>query len=239
MAQRTLPKIVTDLFIQQLKWSLWFLSTVLVIQLAVFWFVAEPGVRELSFLTFAFQPSKIYMLVIGTLSAFYYLSFFVKQGITRKDYFLGTALSAAGLAFTIIVITALVSGVLFFIGTFTDFLADMSTVTFLNTQSEWVLPIIVFSIIIFAYYLAGWMISVGFYRFGGLGGLAIIVLAIVFISAIDLLWEFELTHPVGVWLNLNLNEFPLSVSLIGTGILLAACLWIIRSITKKMTIKIE
>lgn len=48
----------------------------------------------------------------------------------------------------------------------------------MDLQSHWLLAILFF---IFGYYLVGWLIGAGFYRYGGLFGLAFIIMALVIV----------------------------------------------------------
>ncbi len=235
----TALKIGADLYKIQMKWALWFLLIVLVVQFALLILVPEPEIRDLSYLMFTFQPTKIFMLICGMIVIFAFFTLFIKQGVTRKDFFAGMAIAGVWLAFTMIIISALIAGILMFIGNFTPLFSDMTTSTFLNTQSDWIVPILALSLIILVYYLAGWMIGIGFYRFGGLGGLGFIALAITFMTVADILWESEISHPLAGFINLNLSELAIPVSLTGTLILQGLGLWMIRTVTRRVTIKME
>jgi len=239
MLSKVSTKLATDLFAIQFKWSLWFLGIVLSIHVIVMRFVPDVAERELNFLAFVYQPSKIFMLVIGIITVLAFLTYFVRQGIIRKDIVSATVMAAFGLAFVMIIISALTTGILLLISNFIPFPQDTGASIFLHTQSEWIVPIIAFSLIIFSYYLAGMLIGIGFYRFGVWGGLGYIAISIVFMSLTDLLWEFEVAHQFFNWLNLGDMELPLTVSFIGSIILLGFSLWIIRATTKRVRIKME
>ncbi|WP_289215516.1 hypothetical protein [Halobacillus campisalis] len=51
-----------------MKTSIWFIVTVLFIYVGLHIFLAHVDVLQQNFLSFAVEPSKIYMLVMGTLS---------------------------------------------------------------------------------------------------------------------------------------------------------------------------
>ncbi|WP_416148007.1 hypothetical protein ACM26V_17390 [Salipaludibacillus sp. HK11] len=239
MISKTASKLGIDLFSLQMKWAMWFLPIIFILYLGVLWFLPDADVNEMSFLSFAFEPAKIFMLVCGIISVFAFLSYYVRQGITRKDYFKGTGIAAVGMAIVMMIIIAIVAAILFFIGSYVNFLSDINTSTFLNTQSDWFIPVIAFSLILTSYYVAGWLIGVGFYRYGGWGGMGFIAIALVFTTLTDVLWEAEASHPWASWLNLNMSQLAIPISFIGALIFISIGLWIIRATTKRIPIKVE
>ncbi|KHF41695.1 hypothetical protein [Halalkalibacter okhensis] len=232
-------KVAFDLFAIQMKWSLWYIPIVFVIYLIVEHFVTEVEEMGLSFMSFFFEPTKIYMLVIGIISCLAFLTYFVKNGVTRKDYFIGSSIASAGVAFSLMLISVIVTGILLLLGTFTTYSPLTNQVAFLDTNSFWVIPLISFSLIVLCYYIGGWIIAVGFYRFGGWGGLGFILIAILFLSLTDLLWEGELTHPLANYLNLTIPALSIFSSIIGTLLLIGVGLFLIRKVTKRIAIKLE
>jgi hypothetical protein len=233
-SKNSIPKVATDMSWLQLSWSTWFISFVFIAYIVLGKIIGNSEVSQESFLTFAYSPSKVYMLVIGIVSVSSFLTFYVKQGITRKDYFFGAAISS--------VIVSLILMIIAGIGTSIEqlFIPTLEIVSFVGTEASWLLTVVVFSLNILVYYIAGWLIGAGFYRFGGIGGMLYIILAVVAVSTSDILWEFELKNPLKKLLHFN-NQwgFPLSVSFIGTFLLLAIVLWIIRFTTKRVRIKMK
>ncbi|MBU9711651.1 hypothetical protein [Evansella tamaricis] len=232
-------KIAKDLFFIQIKWALWFIPIVFAVYLIVPHFVKDVAELNLHFLSFIYQPTKIFMLVIGIITSLYYLPYFVSNGITRKDYFYGAAIGSATVAFGIMFLSAILAGILELIGAFSNYQPSTSTMEFLqSTSSIWIIPILVYSFISIGYYISGWMIALGFYRFGGWGGMGFILVAILYINLTDLIWEGHASHPFG-WLNIPFPDLPLPVSLIGALIFILLGFMVIRKVSKRITIAME
>lgn len=223
-------KVAFDLFYTQMVWSLWYIPVVLVIYL-VRNFIPNADIENFNLASAIFQPSKIYMLVIGIITSFAFLSHYVKNGITRKDYFIGSAIAAASVAISIIVLSIIPNEVFRLFGWSTS-ITDIG----LNGTSIWVYPIAL-SLILVSYYVAGWIIAVSFYKFGGVGAL-FIPLAILIICLTDLLWGLPITGPAA-FLNISLPETSPLLSMVSTFVLIGLGLWIIRMITKEITIDPE
>lgn len=232
----TMFKVATDLFFIQMKWTLWYILVIFIIYLLLPMFpdIAE---EELNFLSTTFSSSKVYMLVIGILSALVFFNHYVQNGITRKDYFSGSAFAATGLAFAIMIIASITNSIVHLIEPITGFSPSNTYSEFLSTTSMWFIPILVFSMIILCYYIAGWMIIAGNQRFGSWGLFGFILIALLYIAVIDLLWEGEISHPLVNSLGISFSNLPTSITLVCTLILIAAGLLLIRILTKRVAIQ--
>ncbi|MGG6311390.1 hypothetical protein [Paenibacillus macerans] len=219
--------IARDMSWLQLIWSAWFISFVIL-------FYALIEIDAQNFLPFAYQPSKVFMLVIGILSVSGFLTFFVKQGVTRKAYFYGSSLAAAAVALVLM-------GFVGVLGSLQQLLFPVAqTRNFLGENFSWPLTVLVYSLNILVYYVAGYLIGAGFYRFGKIGGMLYIVLALAVILISDVMWEFELKETIQrvVYLG-DILDFPVWGSLTGTLLLVGVTLWIIRATTKRVRIKLK
>ncbi|MFT8321833.1 MAG: hypothetical protein ABF649_13080 [Bacillus sp. (in: firmicutes)] len=231
--KNNISKIATDMSWLQLTWSAWFLSIVFVLYIALRMIGGDTTITHKSFLTFSYQPAKIYMLVIGIISVSGFLTFYVKQGVSRKDYFFGGSISAIIVSLMIMIIAGIVALVENF------FVPAIETGSFLGPEASWVLIIAVYSLNILVYYVAGWLIGAGFYRFGA-AGILYIIQAIILVVISDIFWQFELKNPLKKLITIHSQwEFSFSLSVIGTFVLLSIALWIIRSTTKRVRIKLK
>jgi hypothetical protein len=231
-------KVATDMSIMHLKWATWGLSLTLIAYIILSKIdgtIVMNGqkINEQIFLTFALQPAKTGLFIIGIISVSSFLSFYVKQGVTRKDYFYGHAISSIIVPFVLMVFAGIISF-------FEQLLIPTKEIdSFLGPDSSWLLVVSVYSLSILVYYLAGSLIGAGFFKYGA-GGLLYIVFAIILVSVVDMLWDYKLenlffdTYSVS-----NPMELPLFLSYIGTIGLLAITLWIIRITTKRVSIKIK
>ncbi|WP_332633938.1 hypothetical protein [Halalkalibacter flavus] len=227
-------KIAVDLYSVQMKWVAWYLPIVYVFYFSVFWFLNEPEIRTMSLLTFTFQTATIFLLVCGILSSLAFLPMYVKHGVTRKSYFQGAFLSSIGLVITIIGITAILTWVisLFKMNVFTEVV--LSTLGI----NSWLLTIISYIIVVMIYFLVGWLVGLGFYRYGGSGGFVSIVVAFVIVSLSDLLWAFSIPKPIMGLFNLDIPVPHVSIAIVGSIIIAAISTILVHKIVKETPIKI-
>jgi hypothetical protein len=227
-------KVAVDMSFLQLIWSAWFMSFVFIAYLVLQRFIDNEAVNEQNFLTFTYGPAKIYMLIIGILSVHAFLTFYVKNGVTRKDYFKGAALSSIIISLVLMIAAG-------FIGAIEKMIDPaIETISFVGPDASLLLNILVFSLNILVCYTAGWLIGAGFYRFGGIGGMLYIVLAIVVISFSDLLWEAELREPMRYLLDLSgQQEFSTVSAFLFSSLLVILTLWIIRTTTKRVRVRLK
>lgn len=208
----------------QLTWSAWFISFVILAYALI-------EINAQNFITFAFQPSKVFMLVIGIISVSGFLSFFARFGVTRKAYFYGSSLAAATVALVLM-------GGVGVIGSLQHWLIPApEKVSFLGENASWLLTMIVYVLNALMYYLAGYVIGVGFYRFGKLGGMLYIVLALGVLFASEAMWDLELKDLLNRVV--YIGHLPVWGSLLGTLLLAALALGIIWATMKRARIKIK
>ncbi|MDZ5712716.1 hypothetical protein [Jeotgalibacillus haloalkalitolerans] len=225
-------KIAFNLTFMQLGWSTWMIGIVLLmfITLQIFTdfklFLNDEEVAFQGFIHFIENPYKIFMLVVGIMSVPKFLSWFVKTGVTRKDYFTGTAVASAGLSVIFMIIALVIAGI-------EQLVAPVEVVTFLGEDATWLMIFIVYTLNIFVYYLAGWLIGAGYYRFGFWGLLLSIAGALGLIFMMDLLWTNELETPLHAFENM-----PIFISFGVTVILIGISLWVIRMTTKRVRVKL-
>jgi hypothetical protein len=190
----------------------------------------ERAISGYPFLDFIYKPARIFMLVIGLNSVSGFLVYYVKNGVTRKDYFYGAAVSAAAVALAIVLSAAAVSLLLPRNGL--EPLID----SWAGSVAAYVLHLLVF-------YAAGWMIGSGFYRFDSNGGVLYIILAVLLSLAVDVLWNLEF---IGIGKLLfriggldNARPFPFAASVPGTLLLFGLMLGIVRMTTKRVRVKLK
>ncbi|SES31255.1 hypothetical protein [Psychrobacillus sp. OK032] len=251
------PKVATDLFWVQFFWAFGFLGVLLVVQIIKTILSTTKGIEMNDYFDAVFIAANIFMLVIGIISTYGFLPYYVSNGVTRKDYFKGSAIASVGLSITIPIIASIVSVIQIFLvnlinlsilkdssfdnnagaegSIIGEIILSIIFTPFVDLQSNWLLAIFVFALNIFIYYLVGWLIGSGFYRFGVLFGLISIIIAFLIIYAQDLLLSIALDLPVqDMFATL---DFPIYVSVIGIFVLIAITLWMIRQLTKRVAVK--
>ncbi|CAM4287625.1 hypothetical protein BAMA_04055 [Bacillus manliponensis] len=251
-------KVARDMFFVQLIWSSWYLLFLLTANIIIGILITRRGVIEGDFLEggfidFSHHSSRVFMLVIGIISAYAFIRFYVKQGVTRKDYFFGAALGSIGLSLVIPVLCTILSGIQHIIINIFQFSPVIDNTPFLGSYTNWFSIIIVYTLNIFTYYIIGWLIGAGYHRYGWIIGFGFIALGIACASLLEFLWTFDtsfldirgpariLSLPADVIVNMlpNINHLPMYVSLLGNILLLGVGLWIIRIVTKRATIKVK
>ena len=234
-------KLAFDMCYLQMGWTLWYIPIVLIgylVILPILGNFTDISETDLNFMSFLLQPSRIYMAIIGIITYSALFPFFVKQGVTRKQYFVGSALAAAGVALGINIVSALITGILQIVSRLTPYAPGQGHMAFLENFSSWHVPLLTFSLIILTYYIAGWIIGIGFYRSSWAGAGSIIV-ALVYVYLLDLLWEGQLSLNITSSLNITFPNQIFSLSLVGNLILIGLGLWVIRIATKDVPIKVK
>ncbi|WP_026690526.1 hypothetical protein [Alteribacter aurantiacus] len=227
-------KIAVDLYFIQMKWVAWYLPIVYAFYFAVVWFVHEPELRSMSLLTFTFQTATIFMLVCGILSSLAFLPMYVKHGVTRRSYFQGAFLSSLGLTMTIIGITAIGTWIISFINITVFSEIQLSPLG----ENSWLLTMSAYFLVVTIYFLVGWLVGLGFYRYGGAGGFVTILVGLLIVSLNDLLWNFNTPRPVMGLLNLNLPVPPIAIAIAGSIIIAVITTVLVHRVVKETPIKI-
>ncbi|WP_152656001.1 hypothetical protein [Oceanobacillus sp. CFH 90083] len=211
----TPKKITRLLFGEQVKWTMWFLSFMFVIYIVVVSLVSGPHSSFVDLASFSNGSSAIYMLVIGILTTTVFFPYYMQQGATRKNFFLGTMLASALLAITITVIIILLSFILQFAAGWAGWNIHTQEVDFTSSFSAFIYTFISFVISHLIYFLIGWVIGLTFYRAGWLYGMLSIAFGIICLGITGIL--LEITHISFFTQQINLPIFvsvPLSLVLI-------------------------
>jgi len=260
-AKAIFPKVAIDMFFVQMKWTGWFLAIMILIQIAKTAFLAFSGNDLDSFFVSVSVASNIFMLVIGILAGIFFPWYFVRHGVTRKDYFLGTVTAAVSMAAIIPVIVKFISLIEQFIlkiilavevkpfksdlfdpdefEPLGDIIEMIIVSPMVDPQSNLLLAVFLFSINILMCYAVGFLIGCGFFRFG-YGGFLYIALGIVFTAAYDLVLILGLGQALpGTFAQLLSNvDLSLMQAIAGVLALIALAMWLIRQTTKRLVIKV-
>ncbi|SFE03448.1 hypothetical protein SAMN05216238_107142 [Lentibacillus persicus] len=253
------PKVAFDMFTMQMVWSLYFLGSLLAVHIMMVVLAVNINDSIGDFLFFSHGSAKIYMLVIGIISTYGFLTHFAHHGVTRKDYFKGAFIAAIGVALAIAVIAAAVTGIEYVMiemtGTQDVLERSLSAVDITSNSisvelpdiifqssvllhgTNWVASLFLFSLNVLTYFAAGWLIGSGFYRFGWVIGLGFIVLSLLFMVTGDLIWGIELGEPLSNWLPFSSISLPFYVSFLYNLIMIGVMLVLIRLAIRHTPIK--
>ncbi len=228
------PKIAKDTFLIQLNWAIWFISIVFAIFVVVRVFFNHTDVIDVNFLSIALPPSKIFMLVTGIMVCFTFLEYFISLRATRKQFFKGIVLSSIGVAIVITVFTFILQGLAYVLGEFTPLNLGQLGVF----ENEGILFIVQHIMMLIAYYSAGWIISIGFYRYG-IGGLLFVLIGLAVISGVELLWEGNLSNTILNWLNVQVSSLNFFTALLLSIALISLSYLIVKRVTNRVPIKVS
>ena len=254
---RNFPKVASDLFMVQGIWASGYLGIMLVVQIVKIILSLLSNNEVATFFDTTFIASNIFMLVIGIISVSGFLPHYVGQGVTRRDYFKGTILGAIGLALAISIVSAAVTGIFHVLTKLLKLQMDMTSLEnvhideggnvvgmfvksviltpHVELSSNWLLATLVFASNIFIYYVIGWLIGAAFSRLGAGKGILLMIAGILAIHAADILLSLSLGLEVPSFV--AHFEMPFFVPLITLFLLIVACLWVIRLLTKRIIVK--
>lgn len=256
------PKIAVDMFWIQLFWALGYLGVLFVIHVIkiVTSLINNDGVSP--YFANVYVTSNIFMLVIGIISTYGFLQYFVENGVTRKDYFKGAALASIWLSLSIPVVTSLVSllefaiikmvNINFFVdksmflvesedfggpikNIFGNVVISIVLPPSVSLTDHWLLAVLVLALNLFCFYLIGWFISASFYRLGGVVGLVSVIISFIIVFSYDFLLRTVLNLPAVAMF--GAIQVPMVVAAIGIIIIISITIWMIRQLTKRVPIK--
>lgn len=249
-------KVALDLYKIQFSWALSFLGFFIFLQ------IARPIVAMIPFINMnkkinfgnyfdtVFTFSNIFMLVIGIIVASSFLSYYVRNGVTRKDFFKGATIASVGLSISIPIVSSLFYTLLNIFIKFTGFpFMENSELTtrvidsddgfvgeiiqiiilppFVTLESSWLLAMALFTLNVLTYYVIGWFIGSAFYRFGVPIGLVSILLSFIVIYMRD----FLLNHAMN-------SDTSLLLAFFGATAFVMILLWLIKQFTKRLAITV-
>lgn len=233
-SKTSISKIGLDLYLNQMKWTLWYFAFALVLNaVALFGTSSEAQDPVL----FAYRPTKTYLLILGIVAATSFLTFYVKSGVTRKKYFWGTLSAALGLTLSITLVLTVATLLLQAFPGLNG--AGLQSSQYFLFQENSIDAIMTAWINLLTFYLAGWLISAGFYRFKGVVRMGFIVLAIVTIGITDFLWQYELRGLIDRVIHWEPSLVPGYVSFLSSAVLLSLVLWLIRGVTRRAPVKLK
>ncbi|PRO64504.1 hypothetical protein [Alkalicoccus urumqiensis] len=233
MRQDVWKKAARDLVYMQGQWALWVVGIMILIYAALQLFSREPDLEAMSAAAFVFQGATIFMLVCGILSCYGFLPMLISFGLTRRHYFLATAVSALVLSALMMAGAAVLSVVFslaFGFGT-------GGALAFAESAS--LLQVPVYVLIIYVYFLAGWLISLGFYRWRMWGGFPAIAAALLLMAAMEYVWNFNTPQPFFTFLS-DMNQLPAAgLALTVTLLLAAGVTYGIRAASAAVPVKVK
>lgn len=231
------PKIALDFFLEQFKWSIWFFSFLILAHVIGMFIVNRNGETVEGFFVFSSYSAAIFMLVCGIIAAFGFMSYFVQQGISRKNMYLGTIIGAFVLAVAVTLVPLAIHGIEQLISNFASLPIKSENLTVFERTSGWFSAVGVYLLNVYTYYLIGWLIGIGYYRFNWLAGLGFVGIALVAFSINGFFWGDAGLSAIIPWIPNIPSEASPIISIAGSLLLIAALLISTRMLTKRIPIK--
>jgi len=227
-------KVTGDLFMAQLKWSAWYIAVIVLLHVFVS-FISARGIFALSY-----GSTPVFMLILGIIVG-NFLPFYVEQGVTRKDYYLGAALAALSLSFTIALIFLILSGlesVIYSALNLGIIIEPFNLQVSVEGSTNGVISLLTYTLNAFTYYLIGWLVYLGFYRFKWVTGLGFCGVAFVTILIHGLIWNDELLLVFGIGEYNTVLNLSIFAAIFSTLVIIAILLSVIRLVTRRVPIKL-
>lgn len=229
--------IIKDLTLTQLSWASYLLFGVILFFWVVRLFTSDPEMLNRTFLDFIVQPGSVFMLILGLSSVSGFLTFLVKQGVTRRTYYTGVAVS--GLLLTL----ALTAAGLLLHFVFRSLISGVEWLPPMGYEGLAAVPVIFAQLYLF--YLMGWAIGATFYRFGVVPGLVSIACSLALLMGLSYLigtgndLPSLLVDRLDIRVSSEPRTVPLSISLPTLALVAVLLLALMRLMTKRIRIKIK
>ncbi|WP_271397355.1 hypothetical protein [Salinicoccus roseus] len=214
------------------KWTMWYLPIMAVIYILVSLFVNEAEVNEMSLYAMASSANRIFMLVAGILAVFMFLELAISLGLTRKTFLNAMILTGGVVTIGLAVVTWILSLILGMMPWFGDGIVAA------DTAAGPLAHIISHLMTTYVFFLAGFIISIGFYR-GFLGGMIAIVLSLGITIAIDAMWTFQ---TAGTVFNMEMGEYGSSnllLTIIFSILLILFTIAVLQSLIRSVPVKVK
>jgi len=243
------PKVARDLFHVQGNWTWWYLGIITVVYIVLVIIGLKIGDSQEDFFVFSFVSSNIYMFVIGIIAAAVLLPYYIRHGVTRRDYFKGAFLAVIWLSLAIMAFSLVLAGLEWaiiklgnlplvidnksaeFLGIDTDWpllaqiFGALVISPFITLENNWLISLILTCLNFICSYLIGWFLGAGYYRYGWLRGFIFIGISIALMVLWDYLWGSGL-------------KISLIGSILGSVVFIALVLRIIYAITNRVAIRL-
>lgn len=261
----TYLKVARDMFFVQGIWTCYFLAIILAIHVVqtIITLNFSSTLVDSGFFLSSHVSSRIYMLIIGIITAVYFPPFYVGNGVTRKDSFRGILLGSLFLAIALTLIT-------FCIGAFesllvkglnlpitlelgelldADDLADIQENIMANIITAIVIPtagevngmtgavLIMSTMAKYLFYCAGYLIGASFCRFNPYLGVVITLITSLLVLVHSVFGGFPINDFLFGTGVITLNLSP-TLSLLGSIAIICLILWAARMISRRTPFKI-
>lgn len=209
------------------KWSKWYTAFFIGVYLVIIILLSYQSAYDWSLLQGYLQSTRIFFLILGLLSMRGFLEYYVSNGVTRKDYFKGMVSASARLTIIMTIGGLILYGLERLVYSIAGW--ELSRSWPFMEQSLFIQTLALLSTF-FLFYLLGWFISAGYYKFNPYAGFGIIMLSVAVVIVHNHFWGLDIPDPVLIWTG-GLSYSPF-FSFFLTAALIAGLLWLLRQMTK-------
>ncbi len=181
--------VCEDNYIIYMIWALWGTGILLVLFAAAAWFLEALRSLELTALALISNPAQVFIFIVGIITGVYIIQHYVRQGVTRKSFFIGTAAAGLLTAASIQIIGLVLTFLSFGLEAATPFTAGRQLTEYFGASRGYPVTMGITTMVLTAHFLMGWIIGFGFYRYRAIGGFASILLGLVILGYLSVLWD--------------------------------------------------
>lgn len=230
----TITTITIEMFTKIFSWSLWYIGTIIIIHLILVGLSTKVDNTVPDLVGISYTSSWGSALVISIIAAYTFMSFYIKHGITRREFYIGYATAGMAFSASTTILFQVVNSLEGFLLKSIIAKNIIKPVGFCRTDNIFLI-IIMLTLTTYLFYLLGWTIFIGYYRFRWLIGFAFIGFVILVSYILNLFWEVGFEYVT--FKNQGLSD-SVMVSIVVSVILIGCMLIVIRQLTKKIAIKL-
>lgn len=183
--QRATGPVTRILVRHGFAWMGWFWPIVAVVFLVIGFFTQRAGDLDHSVWAFAGSAPKWALFALGIVFATMYLPFLVAHGITRRT--VAAAAAAGGAVLALVAAGVMQLGYLVERAVFAalDRTHAIETPHLFRTPTQVHLVLAEYTLVFAAFLLSGWLVGIGYYRFGGIRGTLFLPPALIPIGVVE------------------------------------------------------
>jgi hypothetical protein len=216
ISRRHVGKIFSDIYTLFMVWALRGLGALAVLFTLSLLVFASLRSLEMSILAMITGIGNSYMLVVGIITGIYMIHYYIRQGVTRRSFFLGALLAGAAASGSVQVIGALLNLISYGVESFLPFSAGRHLTSYPMGRGGYPEVMSISTLISAIHFFMGWIIGFSFYRYKASGGAACILLGILILGGVSLVWN----QPGLITVNGLVIRFPQEMLSLGMMVLI-------------------
>jgi len=181
-------RTAADMYKLYMFWALVVVGISVLIRTVLWIFVEEMQTLEATPLTLFRGPGQIFMLVVGIVTGVYAISYFVRQGVTRRSFLAGGMFAGLCIAISLQIVGFVLYGLTALLEPLLPIELHMSGMPYGGGASGLAIGVGVDILLITSFFLMGWIIGFAFSRFRFPGVMLSILVGVFVLSGLTSLW---------------------------------------------------